>query len=253
MLEFDAHPNVARLPAPLLEAQDLSLETRGAPLLRQIDLRIRAGRRTVIMGPNGAGKSLLLRVLHGLIAPSRGQVTWQGRPLDRQARSAQAMVFQRPVLLRRSVLGNMRFALAAAGTPRAQRTGFAWQALAEAGLAGLAHRPARVLSGGEQQRLALARALAAEPELLLLDEPTANLDPTSTQAIEARVRAASDSGVSVVMVTHDPAQARRLGEDLIFVHAGQVVETGRAADVLLRPKSPLLAAWIAGDLIADRP
>ena len=160
----------------------MGFETGGLKLLGGIDLQIRRGARTVIMGPNGAGKSLLLRVLHGLISPTTGQVFWQRRPLDKVARQAQAMVFQRPVLLRRSVRSNLKFALHVRGKKGRERDSLINRSLAAAGLTALAHRPARVLSGGEQQRLATARALASQPELLFLDEPTSGLDPASTAA-----------------------------------------------------------------------
>lgn len=233
---------------PELCARALRYDLDGRTLIDGIDLAIAPGRTTVVMGANGAGKSLLLRLLHGLIAPTSGAVLWQGGPLDRAARLRQAMVFQRPVLLRRSVLANLRFALRVRGVRGAARALREDEALARANLADLAHRPARVLSGGEQQRLALARALACAPEVLFLDEPTASLDPASTQAIETLLRAARASGVTVVLVTHDLGQARRLGDDLVFLHAGRVAETGAMADVLAAPRSPPLRAWLEGRL-----
>ncbi|HEX5794508.1 MAG TPA: ATP-binding cassette domain-containing protein, partial [Geminicoccaceae bacterium] len=163
-----------------LEAKGLVFEAGGRRLIDRLELSLRPGLRSVIMGPNGAGKSLTLRLLHGLLAPSAGAVLWAGRPADRHTRRRQAMVFQRPVLLRRSALGNLRHALAARGVARSERAERAREALAAAGLAALARTPARRLSGGEQQRLALARALSLDPDVLVLDEPTASLDPAST-------------------------------------------------------------------------
>lgn len=205
----------------------------------------------MIRGANGAGKSLLLRLLHGLIVPTDGAVLWQGRPLDRTARAAQAMVFQRPVLLRRSVLANLCFALSVRGVRGPARALRADQALARANLSDLAHSPARVLSGGEQQRLALARALACAPDVLFLDEPTASLDPTPTQGIETLIRAARASGVTVVLVTHDLGQARRLGETMVFLQAGRIAQAGPLCDVLAAPRSPALHAWLDGRLYLD--
>ena len=235
--------------APLLTARGLSVRQGRTPVLHGVDLDLAEGRRTVLLGPNGAGKSVLLRALHGLIGLDAGRVLWRGRAVDGAARRAQAMVFQRPVMLRRSARANLRFALAAAGVPRAERAGRADAALERAGLHHLARRPARVLSGGEQQRLALARALLCEPDLLLLDEPTASLDPAATAAVEAMVREASLAGVTVLMVTHDRGQARRLGEDALFLHGGRVAESGPAERLLDHPRSPAARAWVEGRLL----
>ncbi|WP_424969679.1 ATP-binding cassette domain-containing protein [Dinoroseobacter sp. S76] len=246
-------PLVADATRPLgpaqLAVQDISLTLRGTRLLDTLSLAIQPGRKTVILGANGAGKSLLLRVLHGLITPDSGAVSWEGGPLDATARAAQAMVLQRPVLLRRSVLGNLRFALSVRGVRGKARVAREAEALARAGLSDLAHRPARVLSGGEQQRLAVARALSTQPRMLLLDEPTASLDPAATRHIETLVTEAHKAGVSVVMVTHDRGQAQRLADDVVFLHKGRVAETGRAAQVLHAPRSPEVAAWLDGRLI----
>src|SRR5690606_17789471 len=153
-------------------------------------LEIHAGTSTIILGANGAGKSVLMRLMHGLLAPSAGRVVWQGREPHRR----QAMVFQRPVMLRRSALANVAYALEVAGVPRAEREGQAMAALKEVGLVSCADRPARILSGGEQQRLALARAWALHPEVLFLDEPTASLDPGATREIESVIRAFDAAG-----------------------------------------------------------
>ncbi len=239
----------AVLAPPLLTTRGLGYRAGGRQLIADLDLTLRAGRRTVILGANGAGKSLLLRLLHGLIAPSEGAVLWQDRPLDRAARRAQAMVFQRPVLLRRSVRANLQFALAVRGVRGAAQRDQAAAALEQAGLAHLANRPARVLSGGEQQRLALARALASAPELLLLDEPTSSLDPAATAAIEAQITAAHAAGITVALVTHDAGQARRMGDDAVFLHGGRVVEAGLARQVLSAPRSVPARAWLDGRLL----
>ena len=235
-------------PLALLSARGLCFDAGGKRLIDGVDLDIRPGRRMVVMGANGAGKSLLLRLLHGLIRPTAGEVLWQGRRLDREARRTQAMVFQRPVLLRRSVRANLRFALAVRGLSGPARRAREAEAMARARLGDMANRPARVLSGGEQQRLAVARALACAPRLLLLDEPTANLDPGSTHAIEQLVRDAHGSGVAIVLVTHDIGQARRLADDLVFLHGGRIVEAGRASAVLDAPRSDAARAWLRGRL-----
>ena len=247
-----ALPATADAP-PLLSARGLCFDAGGKRLVDGIDIDIRPGRRTVVMGANGAGKSLLLRLLHGLIRPTAGEVLWQGRPLDRDGRLGQAMVFQRPVLLRRSVLANLRFALAVRGLPGPERRAREAEAMERSRLGDLANRPARVLSGGEQQRLAVVRALACRPRVLFLDEPTASLDPGSTHAIERLVAEAHESGVAIVLVTHDIGQARRLGDDLVFLHGGRVVEAGRAADLLDAPRSEAARAWLQGRLYLDSP
>ena len=244
-------PPAEASPAPLLQARGLCFDAGGKRLVDRIDADIRPRRRTVIMGANGTGKSLLLRLLHGLIRPTVGKVLWEGRVLDREGRRAQAMVFQRPVMLRRSALANLRFALAVRGVAGSERAAREAEAIDRARLGDLANRPARVLSGGEQQRLAVARALACAPHALFLDEPTASLDPASTHAIEQQIRVAHENGVTIVLVTHDVGQARRLGDDLLFLHAGQVVETGRVADVLEAPRSEAARAWLEGRLYLD--
>ncbi|MBI6628524.1 ATP-binding cassette domain-containing protein [Pontibaca salina] len=236
---------------PLLGAQRLGFSAGSQRLIRDIDLTIRAGSRTVIMGANGSGKSLLLRLLHGLIPPTEGHVEWCERPLDTAARNEQAMVFQRPVMMRRSVAANLRFALSARGIRGAERAAREAEAIASARLEHLVNRPARVLSGGEQQRLAMARALACAPRLLFLDEPTASLDPASTHAIEQIIDQAHDDGVTIVLVTHDAGQARRMGQDLVFLDAGRIVETGPVAQVLDAPSSAAAQAWLGGRLYLD--
>lgn len=239
---------VPRAGSPQLETREICVSRSGKTLLNDVSVALRPGRRTVIMGANGAGKSLLLRVLHGLISPDAGQVLWNGAPLGTSGRGEQAMVLQRPVLLRRSVLGNLRFALSVRGVRGKARAEREAEALELAGLQALAERPARVLSGGEQQRLAIVRALSTSPRMLLLDEPTASLDPAATRQIETLLTRAHEAGVTVVMVTHDRGQAQRMADDVIFLHKGRVAEAGRAAQVLCAPRSDAAAAWLEGRL-----
>jgi tungstate transport system ATP-binding protein len=234
---------------PLLAARKLCFDTGGQRLIHDIDITTQHGRRLVIMGANGSGKTLLLRLLHGLLTPSAGTVEWQGDPLDRAARRHQAMVFQRPVMMRRSVAANLRFALSVRGLRGSARRAREEEALSLARLAHLRDKPARVLSGGEQQRLALARALACRPRMLLLDEPTAHLDPGSTHAIEDLISAAHTSGVSTIMVTHDIGQARRMGDDLVFLHEGRVAESGPLPRLLDNPRSVAARAWLEGRIL----
>ena len=158
-------------------------------------------------------------------------------------------MFQRPTMLRRTAAANVRYALAAAGVPRAQRQNRAAELLALVGLDALGNRPARRLSGGEQQRLALARALARDPTVLFLDEPTASLDPYATKAIEDIVRAISARGVKVVMSTHDLGQAKRLAGDVVLLHRGRLIETASAAEFFATPRTDEARQFIAGELL----
>ncbi len=225
----------------------VSITAGAIPILDRIDLTINAGAPTVLIGPNGSGKTTLLRTAMGLIAPSQGHVSWGGREDVPPVR--RAIVFQRPAMLRRSALGNLRYALAAAGVPRSSRAERAAELMALVGLLGLEHRPARRLSGGEQQRLALARALARDPDLLLLDEPTASLDPAATKAIEDLVRAITARGVKVVMSTHDLGQAHRIGGEIALMHRGRVVECAPADTFFNSPQTDEARRFIAGELL----
>lgn len=216
-------------------------------ILDGVTLTIAAGSPMVLIGPNGSGKTTLLRAAMGLIRASSGLITWGGRETPQQKH--RAIVFQRPVMLRRSTVGNVRYALAAAGAHRETRRERSAELLAEVGLADLANRPARRLSGGEQQRLALARALARDPAVLFLDEPTASLDPAATKSIEDIVRAVSARGVKVVMSTHDLGQARRLAGNIVLLHRGRVVEDTPAADFFSTPRTREARRFIAGELL----
>lgn len=236
--------------APLGETRALVYRAGGRQLIDGIGLKIPAKTLTVVMGPNGAGKSLLLRLLHGLIPPTAGQVLWEGRPLDDGLRRRQAMVFQRPVLLRRSVAANVRFALRLRGRPDAARIA---EALDEVGLADLAGQPARLLSGGEQQRLTLARALVTDPRVLFLDEPTANLDPAATAAIEAIVQRAHRRGTKIVFITHDLGQARRLADDVVFLDGGRLAEHSPARTFFDNPHSQAARDFLEGRLQLPSP
>jgi tungstate transport system ATP-binding protein len=229
------------LPIVVSGADVVAGDTR---VLDGIDLRIEPHRSTFILGPNGAGKSTLLRLLHGLVAPTRGRITWGGRTL-RPAR--QAMVFQRPVLLRRSAAANLRHALALAGVRGREATRRIAGALSSVGLAAIADRPARVLSGGEQQRLALARAWALAPEVLFLDEPTASLDPTAARAVEAIVHDIGARGTTIVMTTHQLAQARRLADDVVMLSVGRVAEHTQAVEFFRQPASEEGRQFLEGE------
>jgi tungstate transport system ATP-binding protein len=160
-------------------------------------------------------------------------------------------VFQRPVMLRRSALANVIYGLAVARIPRAEREPRARAAMERAGLLGIAERPARVLSGGEQQRLALARAWALNPEVLFLDEPTANLDPGATREVEAVIQAIHEGGTKIIMTTHKLGQARRLGDEILFLNQGRLAEHSSAAEFFPKPRSAEADAFIRGELPWD--
>ena len=227
-----------------LRLEDVSYEAGGRAIIERVSLALEAGPSTIILGANGAGKSVLMRLMHGLLAPTSGRVAWSGEG----ARRRQAMVFQRPVMLRRSALANVTYALDVAGVVGAERERLAREALAEVGLGRLAQRPARVLSGGEQQRLALARAWALHPEVLFLDEPTANLDPGATREIETIIKAFDASGTKIVMSTHNLGQARRLGDEVLYLHEGRVVERAPIERFFAQPSAPEARAFIKGEL-----
>ncbi len=230
-----------------LTLDNVTLRVGETTILDRISLSIDPGAPTLVIGPNGAGKSSLLRVCMGLVRPSEGAVTWGGRSEARPRR--RAFLFQRPVMLRRSVAGNVAYALARAGCPRAMRGRRTEELLDRVGLLGHAARAARSLSGGEQQKLALARALARDPELLFLDEPTANLDPAATRGVEEIVLAAAASGIKIVMASHDLGQVRRLAGEVLFLVRGRLREQGAAEEFLDHPSTPEAAAFLRGDLV----
>jgi tungstate transport system ATP-binding protein len=231
-----------------LELTDVTYAVRGKLLVDRLSVRIDAGRRTVILGPNGSGKTLTLSLCHGLIAPTSGRITWRG-PVAPGGRKRHVMVFQHPVMLRRSLKANLLHALSVNGWGWRERRERTRLALERFGLAALADRSARVVSGGERQRLALARAWALKPELLFLDEPTSALDPGATRAIEELIEGFSAEGVTVVMTTHDLGQARRLADDVLFLHGGRLVEQAAAATFFAAPTSAAARAFLEGKLL----
>ena len=225
--------------------ESVSVSIQGVLILDRITLLIEAGSPTVLIGPNGSGKTTLLRTAMGLVSPTQGRITWGGAEESRPAR--RAIVFQRPAMLRRSVSANLTYALSVARIPH--HTERIKELLSMVGLDGLDRRPARRLSGGEQQRLALARALARDPAILLLDEPTASLDPASTKAIEETISAVAASGIKVIMSTHDLGEARRVAGDIVLLHRGRVIECASATEFLNAPKTNEAKAFLAGELL----
>ena len=244
-----------------LELDGICFEAGGNRLIKDVNCRFETGLRTVIIGPNGAGKSLFLRLCHGLIPPSQGSIRWHGAEAVKQAESGamplsstevsrhQAMVFQRPVMLRRSVAANVDYALKLKGVPRRERIGTIARVLQQTGLKRLAGQPARVLSIGEQQKLALARAWALEPQVLFLDEPTASLDPAATHGVEEIIQAIHEAGTRIIMTTHDLGQARRMADEVIFINRGRILETAPTERFFEAPENDLAQAFVRGELL----
>lgn len=226
-----------------LTVEGLGFAVDGKALLANVSFTLPTGGVTAIIGPNGAGKSLALRLCHGLIEPTAGAVRWQVET----GRRRHAMVFQRPVMLRRSARANIIHALNAIGWSDAPSRADA--ALARFGLLALGERPARLMSGGEQQRLAIARAWALEPEVLFLDEPSSQLDPGATRQIEEVIAALAAEGMTVLMATHDLGQARRLSRRILFLNRGRLIDDAPADVFFAGVCSADARAFIAGDLL----
>ena len=239
------------LPAPRasllpLEVTSLCYRAKQELLLDNLSVSIDSNGVSAIMGPTGAGKSLFLRLVHGLLEPSSGHILWNGLDLDLDTRRRQALVFQKPVLMRRSVAANIDFVLKSRGRGCRQRRD---EILQQAGLLRQRDQPARLLSGGEQQRLALARALATEPEVLLLDEPCASIDAAATLQIERLLQQARERGVKIILVTHDVGQARRLADDILFLYHGRLLEYRPADEFFAAPASAPARAFLEGRIV----
>ncbi len=231
-----------------LSVRDLTFRVDGRALLDRVSFDIEPGKCVVIMGANGAGKSLTLRLIHGLDAPSAGTIAWRGAKAA-EARLHQAMVFQRPILLRRTAAANIDYALDVRGVAKAKRAERVTEALELVGLGDIANRPARVLSGGERQLLALARASSLNPEVLFLDEPTASLAPAAAKRVEQAIFAIHAAGTTIAMATHDVGQARRLADEILFLHEGRLVERAEASRFFAAPQSREARAYLNGELI----
>lgn len=237
---------VARAPAVLpLRFEKVSCAAGSTQVLSDVNLELRLGGATIVMGPNGSGKTTLLRLSAGLLAPDAGTITFARRP--RAPSGSISILFQKPVMLRRSTAANITYALEAAGKPSSPSD--VQRLLDLARISALADRPARKLSGGEQQRLALARALAREPQILLLDEPTASLDPAATKLVEEIIARVAASGVKIVMSTHDLGQARRLASDVVFLAKGRMFEHAPAERFFTSPASDEARRFLAGELV----
>lgn len=234
-----------------IRLEALELRRGGLPILGPLTLTLAASGLTVIMGPNGCGKTSLLRALHGLERLSNGAVHWPGGTGDPRARQnpRQALVFQTPILMRRSVADNIAYPLRLDGVALAEARARAAAMAAAVGLGGDMARPVQVLSGGERQKMALARALIRAPQVLLLDEPCANLDGRSTRDIEAVLARARAHGTRIILATHDIAQARRLADDVVFLHHGRLIEAASRDVFFDAPQSPEATAYLNGELL----
>ena len=233
-----------------IQIQNLTLKSNKKNLLDGINCTINQKGVSVIMGPNGAGKSLLVRCIHGLITSYSGVILFNGKPLNSDMRKRQSFVFQQPILLRRSVLENVLFAIRSHGSMEASaQRELANMWLYKLGLTPFSKQPARLLSGGEKQRLALARALATKPDILFLDEATSNLDPASVQMIETITLQAAKNNTKIIAITHDIAQARRLADEMLFIAHGRILEQRSAKDFFAKPQSNEAKAYLEGKLI----
>lgn len=233
-----------------LTLNKISYKAKNKWLIKNISYKFEHGPRTIILGPNGAGKSLLLRLCHRIVEPSEGNIHWHGdNENSKRVYLKQAMVFQRPVMLRRSVKANVEYALSLHGYDKQQQSRRADEVLELTGLSHFGKLSARVLSYGEQQKLALARAWAINPQVLFLDEPTASLDPTATRGIEGLINAIHSAGTRIIMSTHDMSQAKRISDDILFIHQGKLIESGLSKNFFSCPKNKLARAFIEGELL----
>jgi len=242
-------------PILLMSLNSICYKASGKQLIKEFSYQFKVGPRSVIIGPNGAGKSLLLKLCHRLLEPSQGHIQWHSETESKSHTAHhQAMVFQRPVMLRRTVSANIEYALSLRGLKKARRRERTEEVLGLTGLAHLARFSARVLSFGEQQKLALARAWALRPKVLFLDEPTASLDPAATYEIEKVINAIHKSGTQIIMTTHDLPQAQRLADEVLFIHRGRLLESGPATAFFAGPTNQFAQAFLKGDLLLwDRP
>ncbi len=231
-----------------LQLQDLQYRVGDLDLLGPINLTLEAKSKTLVIGPNGAGKSLMLKLCHGLLKPTSGRISWMGGD-SLAADRHQSFVFQHPIMLRRTALENVAYPLKIRGLPSDERKARAIEVLELTGIAHLADRPALKLSGGEKQKLSLARSWVTRPEVLFLDEPTANLDPRSTYDMEKLIDQIHQTGTKIIMTTHDMAQVRRIADELCFIHQGKLIEHGPVETVLEMPKNPMTAAFVKGELL----
>ena len=234
-----------------LQVTNLQIAKKANVLLNDVSLKIESNDVSIILGPNGAGKSLLLRAAHGLEMPNKGSIKWNAHQPKPQ-HAWRAYIFQKPVLLRRSVRANLEYVLSLHDVKKSHYSSLIDTALEQTGLSNIADRNARVLSGGEQQRLNIARAWVLQPKVMLLDEPTAELDPSGTAVIERLIETIAQQGTKIIMTTHDLGQAHRLANDIIFLHQGKLVEHTAATQFFEHAETKLARDFIAGKLLTEQ-
>ena len=230
-----------------LTLKNVTYYSDGKELLK-CNVTISEGPNTMVLGPNGAGKSIFLRVCHGLLKPTEGQVEWTGKEQDANNPN-QAMVFEKPIMLQRTAEENLAYGLKLRKAKKDVIKQRVSQVLQRVGLTEAAKQLATSLSAGEQQRLALGRAWVLEPDVLFLDEPTANLDPGSTAEVEIIIQEIKKSGTKIVMTTHDLGQARRLGGDIIFLYEGTLKEHSPAEKFFDSPETKEARAFLNGEIL----
>ena len=233
-----------------LEVSRLNYEINGHKLIENLNFKLDTGQISVFLGPNGAGKSLTLKLCHGILKPSSGNIIWSSDLSEKsdETRQSHTMVFQKPILLRRSVRANIEHTLKVCKIPKNLRADILEKALAKTGLDKISNLPAKAISGGEQQKLAMARAWALSPKVLFLDEPTTNLDPSATISIENLIKEFHKAGTKIIMTTHDLRQAQRLSNEILFFHSGRLLEQTESDKFFANPKTKAARAFIKGEL-----
>ncbi|MDB2696833.1 ATP-binding cassette domain-containing protein [Alphaproteobacteria bacterium] len=229
-----------------IQFKDLSVILGQKIILDKINCKIKSNSITAVLGPNGAGKSIFLQTINGLFSIQSGRLNFNLMEINQEIRKQQAMVFQNPVLLRRTVIANLQFI---SNLRNKESNRLLKKILSKVGLEGYEKKPARLLSGGEKQRLSMARALIINPNLLLLDEPTANLDPYSLKLIEDLVLEENSIGKTIIFTTHDMSQAKRLATDVIFLNKGKVLEQTISKTFFKSPKTLEAQKYINGEIL----
>ena len=229
-----------------IQFKDLSVILGQKIILDKINCKIKSNSITAVLGPNGAGKSIFLQTINGLFSIQSGRLNFNLMEINQEIRKQQAMVFQNPVLLRRTVIANLQFI---SNLRNKESNRLLKKILSKVGLEDYEKKPARLLSGGEKQRLSMARALIINPNLLLLDEPTANLDPYSLKLIEDLVLEENSIGKTIIFTTHDMSQAKRLATDVIFLNKGKVLEQTISKTFFKSPKTLEAQKYINGEIL----
>ncbi|MGA2524454.1 MAG: ATP-binding cassette domain-containing protein [Candidatus Bathyarchaeia archaeon] len=232
-----------------LQLVDVKKSYRAVKALHSVSLDMQGGKIIVLLGVNGAGKTTLMRIMAGLENADAGKLLFNNQPIEcKPLRKVSTLVFQKSVMFSTNVYSNLAYGLRIRKVPKDQITKKVADALQAVRLSGFEKRRAKKTSGGEQQRIALARAFLIEPHVLLLDEPTANLDPNNSVIIEKAIVSRKDAQRIIVMATHDLAQARRLSDEIVHIYNGKIVEVAKPADFFENPKSEISRKFVSGEL-----